>query len=239
MILLALAVIAELAFWMCGIESQFSEVWLVLVAVPVGLHFSAPKPLKTSPKCKVFEEEANDTKKKTGPPSFSSSVAADKRRAAKKVATEKAGSAGPTVAGPFDLERTALKADFDMFVKSGDTSGAEGALKKLSGVGAASAVCYNMMISLCSKQHQTKEAQEWMRRMLESGVKPDVASFNSTIDACARAGDTARAEYWLQRMTAIEVLPNTITCNTVINAWARVGDMEGAERWMGKFIHRS
>merc|ERR1719352_1540941 len=46
-----------------------------------------------------------------------------------------------------------------------------------------------MLISLCAKQRAPEKADEWMRRMLQAGVRPDVASFNSNIDACARSGD--------------------------------------------------
>ena len=105
-------------------------------------------------------------------------------------------------------------------MKASDEQGCKAVLEKLSAIGGTSAACYNMLISNCAKQGQTAEAEAWMRRMLEAGVKPDAASFNSTIDAWARAGDVTRAEQWLAKVAALGVVPDTVTCNAVIDACA-------------------
>jgi len=232
-ILFSLAVLAEIVFWAGGIESQMSEVWLVLVAVPLLLHFAAPT-AKPSPPKKIVEDEVddstgklkNDHNKKTS--SSRKSIPGGKN----------GGKPAPREFGPLDAERAAFKVELEKCVQAGDSQNAGAIFQKLIDNGAANAVCFNMMINLCAKQKQTKDAQMWMRKMLDSDVKPDAASFNSTIDACARAGDTSKAEFWLQKMTEAEVLPNTITCNTLINACAKFGDVERAERWMKKFIEQ-
>jgi len=61
MILFSLAVLAELAFWLGGIDSQLSEVWLVLVAVPLLMHFASPK-AKATPK-KIVDDADEATGK--------------------------------------------------------------------------------------------------------------------------------------------------------------------------------
>jgi len=203
MILFSLAVLAELAFWLGGIDSQLSEVWLVLVAVPLLMHFASPKAKATPKKIVDDADEATgkaqteNTKKTAG---IKKSLPSGKN-GMKPVVRE---------VSPFDAERAVFKAELDKCVQAGDGAGAVAAFQKVVDSGAANAVCFNMMINMCAKQNRTKDAQMWMRQMLETGVKPDAASFNSTIDACARAGDTSKAEFWLQKMTDAEVLPNTI-----------------------------
>jgi len=187
-ILFSLAVLAELVFWMAGIESQLSEVWLVLVAVPLLLHFTSPKAKPTQPK-KIVEDDADDVGGK-GRPEKANKVPGSRKGLPKAALGVKSAA---KEASPIDEARAALKAELDKCVQAGDIQAAAAVLQQLVDSGAANAVCFNMIISLCAKQNQPKDAQTWMRQMLESSIKPDAASFNATIDACARAGDTSKA----------------------------------------------
>ena len=83
-----------------------------------------------------------------------------------------------------------------------------------------------------------KRAHEWMRRMLDAGVRPDIANFNSAIDACARSGDIAGAEQWLSKMLANGMEANTVTHNAVINACAQAGIVPRAQWWMRQLCEK-
>merc|ERR1719160_817164 len=120
-------------------------------------------------------------------------------------------------------ERADGKARIEVFIKAKDLGGAEACLAMLAEKGSVDSVCYNMVISLCGKLGQAKQAHQWMQRMLDGGIRPDIASFNSTIDAFARAGDIAGAERWLKRMETAGLGANMISYNAVINACARAG----------------
>merc|ERR1719424_591177 len=91
-------------------------------------------------------------------------------------------------------ERADEKTRIEACIKMSDLAGAEACLTRLAEKGNADAVSYNMIISLCAKRGASEKADEWMRRMLQAEVAPDVASFNSNIDACARSGDFQGAE---------------------------------------------
>ena len=57
---LALAVVAELLLWLGGVESQFTEIWLVVLAVPLVLSLSksqSGKVSKAAPVGKCVDEE--------------------------------------------------------------------------------------------------------------------------------------------------------------------------------------
>merc|ERR1719265_954598 len=131
-------------------------------------------------------------------------------------------------------ERADEKSRMEACVKSKDLKGAEACLGTLVQKGYEDTVCYNMVISLCAKLGQMKQADKWMQRMLDAGVRPDVASFNSTIDAFARDGDVAGAERWLKRMENFGIGGNTITYNAVINACARAHDIPQAQWWLSQ-----
>merc|ERR1719428_2648622 len=129
-------------------------------------------------------------------------------------------------------ERAEEKTQIEACVKAGDLPGAEARLARLAEKGNADAICYNMLISLCAKLGEPKKADQWMRRMLQAGVRPDVASFNSNIDACARSGDIEGAEQWLTKMSTAGLGANTVSYNTVINACAKAGNIPRAQWWM-------
>merc|ERR1719460_1667334 len=119
---------------------------------------------------------------------------AQKRRSAP--APKRAASPHERAEASHGAEKAELRAQLETCVKANDDEGCKAVLEKLSKIGGNDAVCYNMLISNCAKQGQAAEAEAWMKRLLESGVKPDTASFNATIDAWARAGDASRAEQW-------------------------------------------
>merc|ERR1719359_1447232 len=129
-------------------------------------------------------------------------------------------------------ERSDEKTQIEACVKAGDLAGAEARLTRLAEKGNADAICYNMLISLCAKLGEPKKADEWMRHMLQAGVRPDVASFNSNIDACARSGNIEGAEQWLMKMSAAGLGANTVSYNAVINACAKAGNIPRAQWWM-------
>merc|ERR1719261_1332171 len=114
-------------------------------------------------------------------------------------------------------------------VKASDLPGAEACLTRLAEKGNADAISYNMLISLCAKLGVPEKADEWMRRMVQAGVCPDVASFNSNIDACARSGDITGAEQWLTKMAGAGLGANTVSYNAVINACAKAGNIPRAQ----------
>merc|ERR1719217_1432780 len=104
-ILLCFAAIAEAVFWYCGMQNQFSEVWLVLVAVPLVLHFSVPK--KASQPSKVAKRVDDDESPRKRDAQDVQSGAA---RAPRKLPSERTAPNAASPTGPLSGERAAMRA---------------------------------------------------------------------------------------------------------------------------------
>merc|ERR1719428_2592465 len=109
------------------------------------------------------------------------SQAREKRQ--RVAAPKKQAAATPKERPAPNPEKVELKAQLERCAKANDLEGCKALLEKLTAVGGVDAACYNMLISSCAKQGMTAEAEASMSKMLEAGVRPDIASFNSTIDA--------------------------------------------------------
>lgn len=230
--LLAALLAVEAMLSLTGFQVQYVELWLVLAVIPLGLVLmrqpkKQPSVLGTK-KLAPFDEDQKKEIASTESPSTQHSRCRTQRshpRSEKPLVFSDAAKAA---------ERTDEKARIEACIKAKDLEGAEACLGRLAEKNNVDAVCYNMVISLCGKLGQIKQAHAWMQRMLDAGVRPDVASFNTAIDAFARVGDITGAEHWLKRMETAGMCANTITYNAVINACARASDVPRAQWWMSR-----
>ena len=55
-----------------------------------------------------------------------------------------------------------------------------------------------LTISECSKNDDEVAAGSWLMRMVNNGVRPDVASYSAVIHACAKAGCSSQS--WLEKI---------------------------------------
>jgi pentatricopeptide repeat protein len=221
----------EALLGIAGITVQYAEIWVVLVMVPLG-YMLIQQPNKHRSGAiskKVIDDD--------GAQNVSSKSVSKQKVHGRSAAQDTSGRSQPRAEKPDTAkaaQRTDEKANIETCVKAKDLKGAEACLTRLAENSNEDAVCYNMVISLCGKLGEVTQAHLWMQRMLDAGVRPDVASFNSTIDACARCGDIKGAEHWLRRMEAVGLSANTMTYNTVINACAQASDIPRAQWWMSQ-----
>merc|ERR1719160_1420660 len=224
LILLVGLLAIEALLGIAGLAVPYVEVWVVLVVVPLG-YVLMQQPKKQSPN--AFSKKVTDF---DDAHSVSCKSASKQKTHGRSPGQDACGRSQPRGEKPVSLvdavkaaQRTDEKARIEACAKAKDLKGAEAGLMRLVENSNEDAVCYNMVISLCGKLGEVKQAHRWMQHMLDAGVRPDVASFNSTIDACARCGDIAGAEHWLKRMEAAGLGANMISYNAVINACARAG----------------
>lgn len=233
LVLLISVLAIEALMGIVGVAVPYVEVWVVLVVVPLGyMLMKQPKkqPPNALPKKVIDFDNAH-----------SASLKSNSKQKSRSHTQDAPGRSQPRGEKPVSLadaakaaQKTDEKARIEACVKAKDLQGAEACLARLAENCNVDAVCYNMVISLAGKLGEVKQAHQCMQRMLDAGVRPDVASFNSTIDACARCGDIKGAEHWLQRMEAIGLSANTMTYNTVINACAQASDIPRAQWWMSQ-----
>merc|ERR1719263_2397957 len=89
------------------------------------------------------------------------------------------------------------------------------------------------MINACSQTGDIQKAEEWLVKMLEDGVEPNVITFNAVIAAASKKGQGRRAENWLEKMKLAEVLPNSFSYNSACKPFVALGDYKKVEQLMG------
>lgn len=100
---------------------------------------------------------------------------------------------------------------------------------------------YIGLLRACAARGSVAQAEEWMNRAVEAGVK-STHCHNAAIHACARAGDPERAEAWLRHMVSRAPLddtraaPDIISYSTVMDAFAQRGDTDRAEAWFRRMV---
>ena len=45
------------------------------------------------------------------------------------------------------------------------------------------------VIYACAKSGDIEKAVEWLTKVRQAGLKPDIITYNDVIDACAKSGD--------------------------------------------------
>merc|ERR1719265_1438818 len=88
------------------------------------------------------------------------------------------------------------------------------------------------MINACAQTGDVQKAEEWLVKMLEDGVEPNVITFNAVIAACAKKGQGRRAENWIEKMKLSEVLPNSFSYNSAAKPFVALGDYRKVEQLM-------
>merc|ERR1719281_1500839 len=88
------------------------------------------------------------------------------------------------------------------------------------------------MINACANVGDVQKAEEWLVKMLEDGVEPNVITFNAVIAACAKKGQGRRAENWLEKMKMADVLPNSFSYNSAAKPFVALGDYKKVEQLM-------
>merc|ERR1719263_1544573 len=88
------------------------------------------------------------------------------------------------------------------------------------------------MINACAQTGDVQKAEEWLVKMLEDGVEPNVITFNAVIAAAAKKGQGRRAENWLEKMRLAEVLPNSFSYNSAAKPFVALGDYKKVEQLM-------
>merc|ERR1719161_2278875 len=88
------------------------------------------------------------------------------------------------------------------------------------------------MINACAQTGDVQKAEEWLVKMLEDGVEPNVITFNAVIAACAKKGQGRRAENWLEKMKLAEVLPNSFSYNSACKPFVALGEYKKVEQLM-------
>merc|ERR1719389_1560496 len=88
------------------------------------------------------------------------------------------------------------------------------------------------MINACAQTGDVQKAEEWLVKMLEDGVEPNVITFNAVIAACAKKGQGRRAEDWLEKMKMVDVLPNSFSYNSTSKPFVALGDYKKVEQLM-------
>jgi len=89
------------------------------------------------------------------------------------------------------------------FIRIGDTRKAAGWLDAFAGAAPLirpSTACVNSVIGALAAAGARSEAEVWVARMPEIGVRVDEETYSTLIGACARAGDADRAIHWLKEM---------------------------------------
>jgi len=73
-------------------------------------------------------------------------------------------------------------------------------------------------------------AEDIMRNMWQTCLKPTACCYGALISACTKLGDVHGAERWLEELTTSNLgTPNTISVNIVLSAFAKRGDLTQAE----------
>merc|ERR1719321_512662 len=88
------------------------------------------------------------------------------------------------------------------------------------------------MINACAQTGDVQKAEEWLVKMLEDGVEPNVITFNAVIAACAKKQQGRRAENWIEKMKRAEVLPNSFSYNSACKPFVALGDWRKVEQLM-------
>merc|ERR1719201_2426955 len=88
------------------------------------------------------------------------------------------------------------------------------------------------MINACAQTGDIQKAEEWLVKMLEDGVEPNVITFNAVIAAASKKGQGRRAENWLEKMKLAEVLPNSFSYNSACKPFVALGDYKKVEQLM-------
>merc|ERR1719443_1731564 len=88
------------------------------------------------------------------------------------------------------------------------------------------------MINACAQTGDIQKAEQWLVKMLEDGVEPNVITFNAVIAAAAKTGQGRRAENWLEKMKLAEVLPNSFSYNSACKPFVALGDYKKVEQLM-------
>jgi|Transcript_108097 pentatricopeptide repeat protein len=95
---------------------------------------------------------------------------------------------------------------------------------------------YNLIIRAYTKCGDLRNAERWLKRMVERGVKPTEYSFNTLMNAYAKSDDVASVERWMNQMIESDVTASGVSFAIVIHASARRGDVETARSWLLKMI---
>ncbi|KAL3903492.1 MAG: hypothetical protein SGPRY_011654, partial [Prymnesium sp.] len=82
--------------------------------------------------------------------------------------------------------------------------------------------------------HLPELAEEWLDRMEQAGIVPNVISFSSAISAYAKTAQPGEAGRLLKRMRSRGIKPDTVTINNVIDAQARAGNVQQAVAWLNR-----
>merc|ERR1719171_2991963 len=88
------------------------------------------------------------------------------------------------------------------------------------------------MINACARVGDVQKAEEWLVKMLEDGIEPNVITFNAVIAACAKKGQGRRAETWLDKMKRADVYPNSFSYNSAAKPFVALGDYRKVEQLM-------
>jgi len=102
-----------------------------------------------------------------------------------------------------------------------------------------SVITYNSMIRACvDSKADLSVAEEYMNKLLESDVKPDVLSFNTIMDMCVKTSHGRRltegVTTWFNRMLECGLTPSEVSYGTIIHAHAKARDVRGAVKWLSR-----
>jgi len=92
------------------------------------------------------------------------------------------------------------------------------------------------VINACAKVGNSAAAEQWLTKMLDSGVRANVQSYSAVVSAFAKTGDIKGSEKWLTKMLEAGIRGDTICYTSLINGCARVGDIQKAEEWLVKML---
>jgi len=92
------------------------------------------------------------------------------------------------------------------------------------------------VIACYARARLPEMAEEWLDKMEEADILPNVISFSSAISAYSKTGQHEEAVRLLKKMVSVGVQPDTVTLNAVIDSHARAGLVQQAMGWLNRTI---
>jgi pentatricopeptide repeat protein len=94
-------------------------------------------------------------------------------------------------------------------------------------------ISYNCVLDCWAKTNRpgaAKRALEFLHKMAQNGVHPDVYSYNIVLHALAQQGQPQEAHQLMNRMLGLGVIPDVTTYNTLLSAWSKSKLPEAPQR---------
>mmetsp|Transcript_12858 Transcript_12858/g.23021 ORF Transcript_12858/g.23021 Transcript_12858/m.23021 type:complete len:1016 (-) Transcript_12858:59-3106(-) len=92
---------------------------------------------------------------------------------------------------------------------------------------------YMSLIRSAGRDRDVKRAFAVLKRLKESPLTPDIASYNCVLDVCVQSGDMRRAKELVHEMREMG-LTDIITFNTLLKGHCATHDLKGAKELLGE-----